>query len=397
MQKILSIISKDLKVRFTSLSEWLFFLVLPVVFTVVLAGGTSGPADSRVRLLVADQAQTQLSAQVIDALVRSDVVHAELLPLAEAEEQFSDRAAAALLVIPAGFDQDQLLEGQAQLELRQQPNSTDALLAGQAVSGAVNQVSSVFNIASKATREAAGIRAFASETERAAYFNAALQAVETQSGAAPDYYTVARGATEDPIDYEPRAASSAGQLITWVFIPLLGISAMFAYERQRGTLRRLIITPTQRSTFLIGTISGQVLAALVQMALLIGFGVLVMQLNWGHSPLALALIMVSSALAAAAMGTAMGAFIKSEGQANGLSITAGMVMALMGGCWYPLELFPTFVQDAVRILPTRWAMQGMLDLVQRGQGLEGVLPEAAVLLGFAVVFFAVGVARFRYE
>jgi ABC-2 type transport system permease protein len=42
-------------------------------------------------------------------------------------------------------------------------------------------------------------------------------------------------------------------------------------------------------------------------------------------------------------------------------------------------------------------MQGMLDLVLRGQGLIGVLPEAAVLVGFAVVFFTIGVWRFRYE
>jgi ABC-2 type transport system permease protein len=75
----------------------------------------------------------------------------------------------------------------------------------------------------------------------------------------------------------------------------------------------------------------------------------------------------------------------------------GMVMALLGGCWYPIELFPAFVQTAVKILPTSWAMQGMLDIVLRGQDLGGVLPEAGVLLGFAALFFGIGVWRFRYE
>jgi ABC-2 type transport system permease protein len=42
-------------------------------------------------------------------------------------------------------------------------------------------------------------------------------------------------------------------------------------------------------------------------------------------------------------------------------------------------------------------MQGMLDLVMRGKGLVDILPEAGVLLGFAVLFFTVGVLRFRYE
>jgi ABC-2 type transport system permease protein len=162
-------------------------------------------------------------------------------------------------------------------------------------------------------------------------------------------------------------------------------------------LRRLLTTPTRKATFLLGTITGQVVVALVQMLLLVGFGILVMRLSWGHDPLALFVILIASALAAAAFGTAMGTFVKTTGQANGLSVMFGMVMALMGGCWYPLELFPPAIQTAVKVLPTTWAMQGMLDLVLRGHGLVDVLPKAGVLLGFAAVFFAVGVWRFKYE
>jgi len=107
--------------------------------------------------------------------------------------------------------------------------------------------------------------------------------------------------------------------------------------------------------------------------------------------------MAAFALAGAALGSAMGAFVKTEGQASGLSMVVGMVMALLGGCWYPLELFPEFVQNGVKVLPTTWAMQGMLDLALRGQGLREILPETGVLLGFAAVFLAIGVMRFKYE
>jgi ABC-2 type transport system permease protein len=182
-----------------------------------------------------------------------------------------------------------------------------------------------------------------------------------------------------------------------VFIPLFGISALFAYERQQGTLRRILTTPTSKATYLFGTITGQVFMALIQMSLLVLFGVFVMGLGWGRDLSALFVILLCAALAAGAIGTAMGTFVKTEGQASGLSIMAGMVMALLGGCWYPLELFPAAVQNIVKILPTTWAMQGMLDLVLRNGGLVEILPEAGALLGFAALFFAVGVMRFRYE
>jgi ABC-2 type transport system permease protein len=89
--------------------------------------------------------------------------------------------------------------------------------------------------------------------------------------------------------------------------------------------------------------------------------------------------------------------VKTEGQASGLSIMLGMVMALLGGCWYPIELFPPAVHSAVLVLPTTWAMRGLLDIVLRGQGLSGILLEAGVLTGFAALFFVLGVWRFRYE
>ena len=76
---------------------------------------------------------------------------------------------------------------------------------------------------------------------------------------------------------------------------------------------------------------------------------------------------------------------------------SGMVMALLGGCWYPLELFPQAIQNAVKVLPTTWAMRGLLDIVLRGQGLAGILPIAGILLVFAAVFFGLGIWRFKYE
>ena len=397
MLKILAIIRKDTKLRFSSPVEWLFFLILPVVFTVVLAGGTGGPADARIALAVVDQAHSPLSAQLTAALEKSESVRPEVMPAAQAEQEFSSRQISVLLVIPPEFDLAHLEQGPMALNVRQQPNNLDAMVAGRAINAVISRIGSAVTIARSSVVEAERIRPFPSAAARAEYFNASLQSAQEQLASAPERVTVSQGATPDQIPYNPRANSSAGQLITWVFIPLLSISGAFAYERQKGTLRRLLTTPTSKSVFLLGTISAQVLAALVQMILLVGFGILVMKLNWGSSPGGLAIMLAASALAAAALGTALGTFVRSEGQATGVSILAGMVMAMLGGCWYPIELFPAVVQSAARILPTTWAMQGLLDLVARGQGVSAILPAAGVLMGFAVVFFAIGILRFRFE
>lgn len=398
MQRIFAIAWKDAILRFASPSELLFFIVLPVVFTFLLAGGTpSGDEDPRLELVVVDEAQTNISGQILQELETSTAVRPDLVSRDEAQNLFDDRQADIVLLIPSGLDLESLQNNSAEVELLQQPNNLNATVAQQAVWTAIRRVSSSIAAAQTAVEQRESIQPFASDAEKQAYFDASLALARDIQRDAPERVTVVEGSTEDQVEYDPRANTSAGQLITWVFIPLFAIAALFAYERQQGTLRRLLTTPSSKATFLLGTIIGQVAMALVQMLLLVGFGILVMKLNWGRDPLALFLILLSSALAAAAFGTTMGTFIKSERQASGLSVMFGMVFALMGGCWYPLELFPPAIQNAVKVLPTTWAMQGMLDLVLRGGGLQEVLPEVLVLLGFAAIFFSLGVWRFRYE
>jgi ABC-2 type transport system permease protein len=397
MRKILVIAWKDTLLRFSGWSEWLFFIILPIIFTVILAGGTGAPVDTRTPLGIVDQANTPLSQNLVATLDKSGAVRLVIMKADEAEKALSNPSISAVLFIPSALSQQQLEQGVVALDLRQLPNNINAQAASRAVLAAIRRVSSAVDIANQSVTEAEKIKPFESAEARSAYQQAALQSAAEQMDSSPQRMAVMRGATRDAIPYDPRANSSAGQLISWVFVPLIGISAMFAYERQQGTLRRLLVSPTHKATYLIGTIFGQGVMAIVQMLLLIGFGMLVLNLKWGSSPQALAIMLVCSTLAAAAMGTMLGTFVKTEGQAGGLSMMLGMVMALLGGCWYPIELFPPIVQQAVKILPTRWAMQGMLDIVARHQDWVAVLPEAGVLLGFALVFFTIGVLRFRYE
>ena len=393
MRKIIAIIWKDTLVRFTSSTEWLFFIILPVVFTFIIGGGFGGApgSDNRIRLLVVDEAQSTLAADLVAALQKSPTVRADILPRSAAETAFTDNQAAALLVIPAYFDTGLVLE------LRLQPNNLNGQAAERAVFAVAGEIGLATTIATNSLVEAERRRPFANDAERQEYFAASFTHAQTLLAAVPRRLEVTHPPTPRHTRYNPAAQASAGQLITWVFIPLISLSALFAYERAGGTLRRLLTTPTRKATFLLGTIIGQVALALVQMALLVLFGVVVMQLDWGQAPAALALMLLATALVGAALGTMLGTCIKTEGQANGLSIMLGMLMALLGGCWLPLELFPETVRVAVRILPTTWAMQGLMDILVRGQDVPGVWLEASVLLGYTAVFFVVGVWRFRYE
>jgi ABC-2 type transport system permease protein len=116
-------------------------------------------------------------------------------------------------------------------------------------------------------------------------------------------------------------------------------------------------------------------------------------MSLGNSPLALFVIVLATALSAATLGILVAALVKNESQAGGLTILVVLVLAVISGC----------INDSIQLIgpnlltPHYWARQGMLNVLQRGMGLEGVWLPAGILLGLSVIFFVVGARRFKFE
>jgi ABC-2 type transport system permease protein len=396
MAKIIAIAWKDTLLTFSSRSQLLFFIILPVVFTYLLVIAFAGNQEGgRVALAIVDQDGSQLSAALIEALSAGGTAAPQVLPEEEAAERFAGEEVPALLTIPAGFEASLLNGRPATVDLQEAVNDFSAQAAGQAVERAVAAVSRPLLIGQSAVTAMEGQQPFESDQARAAAFQESVALAQGALATTPERVSLTWAAAGS--DYDPVAQASVGQLVTWVFIPLLSASVLFAGERRRGTLQRLVVSPARKSTFLLGAVGGQLGQALVQMALLVVFGVYVMKVDWGHSVPALAVMLVVFGLASVALGVTLGTFVKTESQASNLSIASGMAMALLGGAWFPMEIFPQGAQTVAKFLPTTWAMQGLNELVMRGGGMADILLPAAVLGGFAVVFLVIGAWRFRYE
>jgi ABC-2 type transport system permease protein len=74
-----------------------------------------------------------------------------------------------------------------------------------------------------------------------------------------------------------------------------------------------------------------------------------------------------------------------------------MLLAALGGAWWPLEVTPPLYQTLVKALPSTWAMSGMIDLVVRNGGALDILPNILILIGFAALFFIVGIRKVKFE
>lgn len=398
MNRILNIARKDTLLRFASPSELLFFIVLPVIFTVVVSGFVSSQVnrDNRIAVLVVNQDGGALSNDLVQALVDSGSVRPQTLEAAAAAAQFDDGDAPALLTIPAGFEASLRAGQPVKLDLQLEPANINSVAAQQAIEAAAAQVGRALAAANSSVAAAEQVRPFTDEAERTAYFDASLAAAQSLLATTPARLTAVAAVQNEREEYSAAMQGSAGQMLVWVFIPLLGTAGLMASERVTGTLKRLLATPTSTTEYLLGTVVGQYGLGIVQMLLLVGFGALVLNVVWGP-PLAVLGVLLAFGLSSVAMGVMLGAFVKTENQAIGLSIMLGMVFGMLSGAFWPLEFFPPVVQQIVHVIPMTWAMQALTDLAARGRDFAAVLPAIGYMLASAALFFFIGVKRFRYE
>jgi ABC-type multidrug transport system permease subunit len=187
------------------------------------------------------------------------------------------------------------------------------------------------------------------------------------------------------------AQSVPGTLTMTVLMMTLIYGAVFlTLEKRQGMIRRQAMLPLSRGTVYLGKLAGRLLIAGAQAVLLLTAGRFLFHVSWGSSPGGLALLLGSYVLAVAALSTLLGAVLSTPEQASAVGWITSMILAALGGCWWPSEVMPRWLWRASHVLPTPWAMDGFHSLISFGHGIEAVLLPAVVLVGFAVVFAVLG-------
>ena len=390
MYRLWSIVRTEFQREFSNPAMWIFFLVLPLVFTASVGGqmGGASPANSAdaeaIATLMVVCNDTGALVDTLLTLLDEQALHV-ITATALPETGFG-------LVIPAGFS-DALLAGEGvTVTLRLDASDAQSWAVEEAVRAARAQLWSAVQVVRVGADVAESRGYLVSEAERAAFYESFWLDVETVM-ARPVLRVKDRGAGARSVTDAEQA--SAGQIITWVQVTLLGASAVLVNERLSGTLQRLAIAPASGALILGGKLLARLCLGLAQMVLLFVGGAVLFEVGWGQSPLAVTLVSLAFALATTGLGLLLATVVKTPIQAGSINTGLAMMLAALGGAWWPLEITPPLYQQAVHVLPTTWAMRAYTNILVRGVGVEDVLVEIAVLLGFALIFFLVGV--WRYE
>jgi ABC-2 type transport system permease protein len=115
----------------------------------------------------------------------------------------------------------------------------------------------------------------------------------------------------------------------------------------------------------------------------------------GASPWAVVVISLLMVLMSAAFSIMLATIAKTERSASALAVLCSLLLAPLGGCWWPLFITPQWMQFIAKFTPHGWATTGFDKLLVFGANGGDVLWEMLALAGFAAAFIIVAVINFR--
>lgn len=163
-------------------------------------------------------------------------------------------------------------------------------------------------------------------------------------------------------------------------------------ERQNWTLQRMFITPTPRAVILGGKMAAVYLSGVMQLFILLVITSLI-GASWGGNWSAVVLLVLAVVAAATGVGAFIASLVDKPQQLGVYGVAILMVMGVLSGSFTNTRFLGDY-QILSMLTPNWWGIEGFTTLAQGG-GLPDILTHLVVLLLMGVVFFTIGVWRFR--
>ncbi len=399
---------KDLKLFITDRIALLWALLFPFLFVVIFnfALGGIGSEDERLELHVATQeAGSGLSHQIIGAMETRD--DSQLKPgepkiiwdedYEKARRAVEAKELAGFLAFPADFTQALYAGDSTQLEVVADAEAinTRAALNGLA-QGIASRVGSQ-QVAANAVVELLIKQGSATPGGAADIERVIAELFPEQGGIVPEesfiqYETEKVGEMEAE---NPANIVIPGYLVMFVFFAAALSAETIVRERHNNTLERLLAGSVRRESILGGIFAGTAAKGLIQIAIFWVVGILVFNIDLGLSPAAAIILSILVIIMSSAFGIMLATLVKTERSASSIGVLASLVLAPLGGCWWPLFITPKWMQFIAKITPHGWATTGFNKLMVFGADFGAAVPEMLALIGFAAVFGIIAVWRFR--
>ncbi|MBC8487103.1 MAG: ABC transporter permease [Bacteroidetes bacterium] len=224
-----------------------------------------------------------------------------------------------------------------------------------------------------------------------------------------DYMKKENQLTETPFQIVPEARMYFNEEMrsVYMFVPgtmaliLMLVSALMtsvsiAREKELGTMEVLLVSPLKPAQIIIGKVIPYVVLSFINAVIIIVLGYYVFNMPVKGSLtllLAESLLFISLALS---LGIFISTIAKSQQVAMFISMFALMMPTiLLSGFIFPIENMPVILQWLSHIMPPKYFIIIVKNIMLKGVGFSYVWKETLILIGMMMVFIALSIKKFK--
>jgi ABC-2 type transport system permease protein len=426
LTQILAMVRKDLQVHYSDRRAVIMSFVAPIAiasFLGAITGGSGSPGEpAKIPIAMVDQDGSAVTKAIVTA-VAADKTLQVTIPTAEAARESVKRGDVTVaVIIPAGFGEASGLAffgggAKPDVSVLYDPShrAEMALVRGLMTQHVMEAVSrEMFGGASGrqlADQALSNLDNSGMPESQRALLRELLGSVRkfytespaTDGRARPGGITLPYSVSEeavtgrDDVPYNGYAHSFAGMGIQFLLFAMIDMGVGILLERQRGLWKRLRSAPISRTSLLFGkALSSSVIALIILIAAFLFAGI-VFGVRIQGSVIGFLAVSAGCAAMAATFGLLVASIGQTPGGSRGVASLAVLLMVMLGGAWMPTFIFPAWLQRLTVVIPTRWAVDGLDAMTWRGLPGSAAIEPTLMLVGFAVLFGSLALARFRWE
>lgn len=364
MRQFLAFVTKEFRHIFRDRPTTIILIGLPVVL-LFLFGFAITTEVKNTRVAVYAPTEDQATRHIIERLAANEyfILAYTLSSPADIATHFASGGIGLVVVFSENFEREMMRTGAAQIQLiadGADPNTAKTL---------VNYAEGI-------------IRSYLSEQQQGATAPYTI---------IPDIKLLYNPSMKGAYNYVPGVM---GMILLLVCSMMTSIS--IAREKETGTMEVLLVSPVKPLHMILAKTVPYFVISVVDLVIILLVSVYVLEVPIKGSLTLLVATTLIYIFLSLAVGILISTFAASQMTALLISGMAMMMPVMMlSGMMFPLESMPRVLQLLGQLVPAKWFIEAVRKIMIRGQGLDAVLTELAVLSVMALALILISLKLHR--
>ncbi|MDR2406972.1 MAG: ABC transporter permease [Bacteroidales bacterium] len=364
MKQFLIFIQKEFYHIFRDRWTMIILLILPVLMIILFGFGISTEIKNT-RFAVYDPSKDVITQEIIHKISQSEYF-AQVKNLEspyEIEEQFQQGKTGLVIVFSENFAQNYIHTGNAQIQLiadATDPNTASIL---------TNYASNIINSYQQELMQIQTIP-YTIILEVKLLYNPTMKGV---------YNTV---------------PGIMGMIMMLICAMMTSVS--IAREKELGTMEILLASPMKPIFIIISKLTPFFVLSIFNLSTILMLSYFVLKVPIEGS----IILLIAFSLLFIILSLSLGLLISTIAQTQLIALLVSAIVLLiptlmLSGLMFPIESMPKILQYFSHIIPAKWYIIGLRNIMIKGLGISSIINEILILSGIAILLIAVSLKKFK--